>query len=53
MYGPDDSSLAGGEANLDVQMITAFAPASNQTFWIISDWMYEFATEILSTPGGM
>jgi len=51
LYGPDDSSLAGGEANLDVQMITAFAPNSNQTFWILSDWMYEFALEILSTPG--
>jgi tripeptidyl-peptidase-1 len=51
LYGPLDSSLAGGEALLDVQMITAFAPASNMSFWIVSDWMYEFAQEILSTPG--
>jgi len=51
LYGPDDSSLAGGEALLDVQMITAFSPGSNMSFWIVSDWIYEFASEILHTPG--
>ena len=33
-------------------MMMGFAPGANTSFWIISDWIYEFANEILSTPGG-
>jgi len=50
LYGPTDSSLTGGEALLDVQMMTSFAPGSTIRFWIISDWMYEFANEIVTNP---
>jgi tripeptidyl-peptidase-1 len=51
LYGPKDSSLAGGEALLDIQMLLAFAPNANTSFWIIADWIYEYANEILTTPG--
>lgn len=51
LYGTTDSSLTGGEALLDVQMMTSFAPGSTIKFWIIADWMYEYANEIVTTPG--
>ena len=53
LYGPTDSSLAGGEALLDIQMMLSFAPNATTSFWIIADWIYEYANEILTTPGGL
>lgn len=37
------------EAALDVQMLTGFGNGANTSFWIMEDWMYEFASEILHT----
>jgi hypothetical protein len=37
------------EAALDVQMLTGFGNGANTSFWVMEDWMYEFAQEILNT----
>lgn len=33
-------------------MLVAFAPGANTSFWIMADWIYEYANEILNTPSG-
>jgi len=37
------------EAALDVQCLTGFGVNANTSFWVMNDWMYEFAQEILNT----
>ena len=37
------------EAALDVQMLIGFGNGANTSFWVMDDWMYEFASEILNT----
>jgi tripeptidyl-peptidase-1 len=37
------------EAALDVQCLTGFGDGANTSFWVMDDWMYEFANEILNT----
>ena len=37
------------EAALDVQMLTGFGNGANTSFWVMEDWMYEFASQILHT----
>jgi tripeptidyl-peptidase-1 len=37
------------EAALDVQCLTGFGVKANTSFWVMNDWMYEYANEILNT----
>eukprot|EP00009_Paramoeba_aestuarina_P001133 CAMPEP_0201517522 /NCGR_PEP_ID=MMETSP0161_2-20130828/8587_1 /ASSEMBLY_ACC=CAM_ASM_000251 /TAXON_ID=180227 /ORGANISM="Neoparamoeba aestuarina, Strain SoJaBio B1-5/56/2" /LENGTH=616 /DNA_ID=CAMNT_0047915049 /DNA_START=58 /DNA_END=1908 /DNA_ORIENTATION=+ len=45
-YTPSDTDT---EACLDVQCLTGFGVEANTSFWVMNDWMYEFAQEILNT----
>eukprot|EP00211_Chloroparvula_japonica_P004395 CAMPEP_0119133096 /NCGR_PEP_ID=MMETSP1310-20130426/12960_1 /TAXON_ID=464262 /ORGANISM="Genus nov. species nov., Strain RCC2339" /LENGTH=624 /DNA_ID=CAMNT_0007123771 /DNA_START=43 /DNA_END=1917 /DNA_ORIENTATION=+ len=56
MYTSDHTPLAGLEALLDVQMISAYSsgfqgPGANQSFYIQKGWIYEFANYIYNNPG--
>jgi len=38
-----------GEATLDIQMETSFGLGAKTCFWVMTEWMYNFANEIFST----
>jgi len=38
------------EAQLDTQMMAGIAPGAKMCFWMIGEWMYEFAREYLAAP---